>query len=213
MSFTMKVTLVIILAILALALAIILPFSSNPSDDLLPKFALSQLAFSSVAFFAVFLALYFTMVQLRKSMAKPKIKVAFNEKGEQQAILTYRDSNPLGLPDLWLINEGNSISRYFQIDFIIPENIGKQSNIGSINCIQKDDGNFYIQYLNDGIYTLFVNRPYRETKILLLAALDTKKCMEVPKDSFEIKYWIYGDWAETQEGKLRVNINKQQEVA
>jgi hypothetical protein len=32
--------------------------------------------------------------------------------------------------------------------------------------------------------------------------------MKVNEDSFGIKYRIYGDWAETQEGKLKVNINK-----
>ena len=205
MNFRQERALVIIGAIVIIALAIGLPFITKPCENLLPNFALSQLTFSAVAFFIIFLALYFTIVQLRKSMAKPRIKVAFNEKGGQQATLTYKDGNPLGLPALWLINEGNAISRYFQIDFIIPENIGKQSKYV---LIARDGGNYIISNTNDGKYTLFVNKPYLDPNMHLSAAIDKQKCIERYKDSFEIRYRIYGDWAETQEGKLKVNIKK-----
>ncbi len=200
MSFKLERALVIIAAIVAIALAIGLPFLTNPSNDLLPKFALSQLTFTAVAFFIVWLTLYFTIIQLRKSMAKPRIKVAFNEKGEQHVTLICKDGKlTAGLPPLWLINKGNAVARYFQIDFIVPENIGKQSVYVSI---ARDDGKYIYSYTCDGKHTLFVNKPYLGPNIS--AAIDTKKC----KDSFEIKYRIYGDWAETQEGKLKVNINK-----
>ena len=191
--------------VFTLLLAIFLPLLTKPSEELLPYFALSQLAVSSVGFIIILVALCFTIVQLRKSMAKPRIKVAFNEKGEQQAILTHKDGKSNGLPNLWLINEGNAISRYFQIDFIIPENIGKQSKYA---YIVRDGGKYIISYTNDGKYTLFVNKPYLDPNIVISAAIDTNKCIEVNEDSFEIRYRIYGDWAETQEGKLKVNITK-----
>ncbi|MFH1003340.1 MAG: hypothetical protein V1780_04270, partial [Chloroflexota bacterium] len=70
-------TLIIIGALVVIGLAIGLPFLSNPSEQLLPKFALSQLAFSAVAFLIVFLTLYFTIIQFRKSMAKPELEVIF----------------------------------------------------------------------------------------------------------------------------------------
>lgn len=206
MNFKKERALVIIGAIIVIGLAIGLPFLSNPCENLLPKFALSQLAFSAVAFFIVFLTLYFTIIQLRKSMAKPRIKVAFNENREQQATLTYKDGQLSALPELWLINEGNAISRYFQIDFIIPENIGKQSQYVSIT---RDDGRYICSYTNDGKYTLFVNKPHQDPNIILSAAIDKKKCVEVYKDGFEIEYRIYGDWAETQEGKLTIKVNKE----
>jgi len=191
--------------IIAIALAIGLPFISNPGTDLLPKFTLAQLAISAIGFIVILVALCYTIVQFRKSMARPRIKVAFDEKGAQQATLIYKGKLTAGLPSLWLINKGNAVARYFQIDFIIPENIGKQSKDISI---VRDDGKYIISYTNDGKYTLFVNKPYLDPNIVFYAAVDRNKCMKVNEDSFEITYRIYGDWAETQEGKLKVNINK-----
>jgi hypothetical protein len=195
--------------IICIVLAIVLPFISNPGADLLPKFALAQLAIAAIGFIVILVALCYTIVQFRKSMAKPRIKVAFNEKGEQEVTLIYEDGKLTGgLPSPWLINEGNAVARYFQIDFIVPENIGKQSQYIQYISIVRDDGKYILSYTNDGKYTLFVNKPYSDPNIVFSAAIDTKKCAEADEDSFEIKYRIYGDWAETQEGKLKVNINK-----
>ena len=192
--------------IIAIALAIVLPFIFNPGTELLPQFTSAQVAISAIGFIAILATLCYTIVQFRKSMAKPWIKVAFNEGGEQQATLIYEGGQlTTVLPSLWLINKGSAVARYFQIDLIIPENIGKQSKHISI---VRDDGNYIISYTNDGKYTLFVNKPYLDPNIVFSAAIDTKKCAEADEDSFEIKYRIYGDWAETQEGKLKVNINK-----
>lgn len=196
--------------ILSILLPIIIP---PPPENLMPIFTWAQpwaqLSISAVGLILVIVALGFAMEEFQKSMAKPRIKVAFNEKGEQQATLTYKGGHLTGgLPSLWLINKGNAVARYFQIDLIIPENIGKQSKYISI---VRDDGNYIISYTNDGKYTLFVNKPYLDPNIIFSAAIDNNKCMKINEDSFEIKCQIYGDWAETQEGKLRVNINKLQE--
>jgi len=208
---------VIIGAIIAVALAIGLPFVTQPSEQLMPKLTLSQLALSAGALFFLSISLYLTIVQVRKSMAKPIIKVAFNESGEQQATLIYKDDEPSGLPSLWLINEGNAIARYFQIDFVIPENIGKPSVSQYLYTkyvsFVKDKGEYILSYTNEGRYTLFVNRPYSDPNMVFWAAIDTKKCIKVYEDSFEIKYRIYGDWAETQEGELRVVCKKHKEVS
>jgi hypothetical protein len=172
--------------------------------------AIAQLIFSAVAFTAIMLTLYISLAQLRKSMAKPLIEVAFNQEGKQQTTLTYKEGKlEVGLPSLphpWLINRGNVVARYFQIDFIIPENIARP---GPYITLWKDDGNYILSYTNEGRYTLFVNRPSFDVNMLFSSAFDVRKCIEVYKDSFEIKYRIYGDWAEIQEGKLKVNINKQ----
>lgn len=201
-----KLNLLIGGGIVAIALAIVIPYITNPGNDVVPKYTVAQFAISSVAFIIILVALCFTIVQLRKSMARPLIEVAFSERGEQQTTLIYEGGkSTAGLPPLWLINKGNAVARYFQIDFIIPENIGKQSKYISI---VRDDGKYIISYTNDGKYTLFVNKPYLDPNIVFSAAIDTNKCMKVNEDSFEIKYRIYGDWAETQEGKLKVNINK-----
>ncbi len=199
-----KLNSLVVGGIIAIVLAIALPFILNPGADLLTKFALAQLAISGIGFIVILVTLDCTIVQFRKSMAKPLIKVAFNEKGDQD-ILIHESKLTAGLPSLWLINKGNAIARYFQIDFVIPENIGKQSKYISIS---RNDGKYIVPYTNDGKYTLFVNKPYLDPTIVCYAAIDTTK---VDEDSFEIKYRIYGDWAEIQEGKLKININKLQE--
>lgn len=205
MNFKYERIMVIVGALIIVGLAIGLPFLSKPSSSLEPNFELSQLAFSAVAFLIVFLSLYFTIIQLRKYMAKPRIKVAFNEKGEQQSVLTYKNGSASELPSLWLINEGNAISRYFQIDFIIPENIGKQSVYVNI---ARDNKNYVISNINDGRYTLFVNRPYQDPHMIISAGIDYRKLVE---GNYTIKYRVYGDWAEIQEGTLRVIINREKD--
>lgn len=160
------------------------------------------LLLATAAFYGVIYNMNFTAIQLRKTMAKPKIKVAFDENGEQGYTLNYKDV-PGDLPVLWLINEGNAVSRYFQIDFIIPENIGKQSVYKSIT---REDGKYIFSYTNDGKPTLFVNRPIQGPDTN--SAIDNKKCID--KNSYEIEYRVYGDWAETQEGKLKVVLSKQE---
>ncbi|OGO06765.1 MAG: hypothetical protein A2Z76_03420 [Chloroflexi bacterium RBG_13_56_8b] len=177
---------------------------SNPGAELLPAYALAELYVSALAFLAVWLTLTFIIIQLRKSMAKPLVKVAFNEKGEQQTTLIYRKDGKLeaGLPHPWLINEGNAVARCFQIDFIIPENIGKQSQYIDIT---RDDGNYIVSNINDGQYTLFVNKPRSDPNMHFSSAMKLSK-FNVAR--FKIKYKVYGDWAEIQEGELTIKCSK-----
>jgi hypothetical protein len=177
---------------------------SNPGEESLPAYALAELYISAFAFLAVWLTLIFIIIQLRQSMAKPIIKVAFNEEGEQKATLTYRKDGRLeaGLPFPCLINEGNAVARYFQIDFIIPENIGKPSVYVPLS---KENENYILSYMNEGRYTLFVNRPRSDPNMHFSSAMKLSKFNVA---SFKIKYKVYGDWAETQEGELTVKCRK-----
>ncbi|MBA7695313.1 hypothetical protein ES703_103937 [subsurface metagenome] len=184
------------------------PFLLWPSNLPSINWGRAQVVLSAIAFPAIFSALYLTMVQLRKAMAKPSIKVAFNKEGEQKATLTYKDGNlEAGLPILWIINEGNAVARFFQIDFFIPENIVRS---GVYVPLRKHDGNYILSYTNEGRYTLWVNRPYQDTNMIFSSAFGINKLLDEFKDGFEIEYKIYGDWAETQEGKLKVIIKKQE---
>jgi hypothetical protein len=206
------------ITIVVVSLAFVFYYSTINKLNFSEMMALAQVVFNILAFAAILYTLYYASGQFRKSMAKPLIEVAFNEKGEQQATLIYKDGKlEAGLPHPWLINKGNAVARYFQINFIIPENIGNPSVSNYLYTLMyisfvKANSDYILSYTNEGRYTLFVNRPYSDPNMIFGAAIDTKKCIEVYKDSFEIKYRIYGDWAETQEGKLKVNIHKQQEA-
>jgi len=200
-------------SVIVVALAIILPVITMRNYPLPDRFALARLALQAAAFPAIFLALYFNLVQLRKSIAKPLIKVAFNERGEQSFTLTYKDNESTSnLPPLWLINDGKAISQHFQIVVIIPESIVIPDSIGKIltyTRITRDNGNCIFSYTNDEDYTLFVHKPKQPQDMNLSIAIDNHKCMKLPKNNFKLRYYIYGDWAETQEGELTVKILKE----
>ncbi len=203
---------IVIGGILAIT-AVASPFFINPSNNESINWSRSQVTLSAIAFIAIFYAFYATMIQLRKSMAKPLIKVAFNERGDQSFTLTYKDNGVTNsLPPLWLINEGNAISQHFQIVVIIPESIINPESIGkslTYTIITRDNGNCIFSYTNDEDYTLFVHKPKQPQDMNLSIAIDNHKCMKLPKNNFKLKYYIYGDWAETQEGELKIQVKKQ----
>ena len=70
---------VIVGAITAVGLAIGLPFVTHPTEALLPRLTLAQLALSGAALFIVAVTLYLTIVQVRKAMAKPQLMLAFSK--------------------------------------------------------------------------------------------------------------------------------------
>lgn len=194
--------------IIAITMAATICLSAALELTFLEMIATAQLIFAALAIFFVLHTLYASLAQLRKSMAKPLIKVAFSDKGEQQATLNYKDGKVTNsLPHPCLINEGNAVARYFQIDFIIPENIGRPS---AYVPLSKEDGNYILSYVNEGRYTLFVNRPYSDPNMLFSSAMNLSKCIELNVASFKIKYKVYGDWAETQKGELTIKCNRQE---
>ena len=215
-SFKKERNLVIIGALVVIALAIGLPFLSKPEQDLLPKFALSQLAFGAVAFFIVFLALYFTIVQLRKSMAKPQLKVAFSADGKAGTEIIITKSKDLTQkPDLWVINTGNAITKLFQVDFDLPAIFNPRftpstevghgiPEVTSRNSPTK--GNVIISFCSYEKIYCFVGNP---AQIHSLHLKTSPQNYEKYPEQFKIKYRIFGDWAEKQEGELTVSCNKQ----
>jgi len=216
MSFKQERNVVIVGAIIIVALAIGLPFISKPSDSLIPNFALSQLAFSAVAFLIVFLTLYFTIVQLRKSMAKPKLKVTFTKDGKTETeIIITQDRKNIHHLKLYLINSGNAITKLFQVEFEIPIILKPSFNRAIGNIIppyipHKPSSNSekrIFPLCNDGNYPVFINSPC-EFHSLTLHSEPTN--YEEYKNEYEILYTVYGDWVETQEGKLKVIIKKQE---
>ena len=202
----------IIIIALAFAVPYILPDKYNVSDTI----NIMQVYLTAVGMIIIFITLIIALYQFRKSMAKPKIKVAFNENGEQQATLNFKDGKlESGIPNPWIINEGNAISRYFQIDFIIPADICNNSYTTYCQKVtfKPNMEALILSYTNEAKPTLFVKKPFSLESVPNFnfnSAFDANKCIKTQKDSFTIKYRIYGDWAETQEGKLKINIKKEE---
>jgi|GEM_PF-5117255 len=208
--------LVITGALVIVAIAVGLPFILYKNVDLQIQFALSQLSFSAVAFLVVFFTFYFSIIQLRKVMAKPVIKMAFNEKGENQDTLIFENGHLTdGELALWIINQGKAVARYFQIDLRIPKEYINRKDLSLETLTHgdifytEDNNNFIISFVNEGRYTLFVNKPIHAPIKYLSTVINRSTCPENNCGKFEISYIIYGDWNEIQKGILTVKIRKQ----
>ncbi|MFC2059794.1 hypothetical protein ACFLTZ_01710 [Chloroflexota bacterium] len=221
MSYKKERVIVIIGAIIIIALAIGLPFLTKPCDNLLPNFALSQLAFSAVAFFIVFLALYFTIVQLRKSMVKPDLKLVFSEKGDTETTINVSDIKDLSNNvALWIVNKGNAVAELFQIELEMPKlyyplfsNFTEHQELmlrgTTPEQARTDKDMVAVSIYNVRQIPCFVNSPVKLTSHLLLK---THNQHYEKYTDFKIKYHIFGDWNETQKGELRVKCKKNREV-
>ncbi len=217
MNFKLERTLVIIGAIIIIALAMGLPFLFQPSQDLLPNFALSQLTVSAVAFFIIFLTLYFTIIQLRKSMAKPKIKIYFSE--NKATAISVKIAKSVDLPvmslELWIVNSGNAVAKSFQVELDVPDDFNPNfhliySGVKTVPPRYLRDVNIRtVSFCNIENYC-FVGLP---THLVSLTLEIHKELYNKYPDEFKVPYRVYGDWAETQEGKLRVICKKEQEVS
>ena len=214
---------VIIGAIIAVGLAIGLPFVTQPSQQLVPKLTLSQLALSAAALFIMSVALYLTIVQVRRSMAKPKLEVIFSETGKPETTIEIsrdikQDIESKEELRLSILNTGNAITSFFQIDFSLPSIYRPETanwaqlirgvpftSLTSKFEIPKDER--VVSIYNNRQLTCFVN------KFTEIPSLTIRILPENIKEytNIEIKYRIFGDWAETQEGKLKVICKKKQE--
>ena len=201
-------TLIIIGAIIIIALAIGLPFLTRPSDTLLPNFALSQLAFSAVAFLIVFVALMITMAQFRKSMAKPKLEVIFTETNNDEITMNIlpkkEDKQYLRLS---VINKGNAITDMFQIDFDIPVIFNPTINSNKPDSVHHhaNGSNRIVSFVSNHDHPCFVSIP---TPIYSLVLETHEENYEKYSSHLVIPYKIFGDWSKPHEGKLKITCNK-----
>ncbi len=207
--------------IFAIILAIVLPFITAPNENLASKFALAQLSLSSVGFILIIVTLCFTIVQLRKSMAKPKLEVIFSETGKPETTIEIsrnikQDIELKEVLRLSVLNTGNAITSFFQIDFSLPSIYRPEiANWAQLirgtpfteltSKFEIPKGERVVSIYNNRQLTCFVN------KLTEIPFLSIRILPENIKEytNIEIKYKIYGDWAETQEGTLKVKINKQ----
>jgi len=198
-----------IVAFVVIVWLIVCAILVNPGAELLPTYALAELWVSALAFLVVWLTLILITFQFRKAMAKPELKVIFSENGKQEiSIDIYKDKIIKQYLKLSVVNKGNAITDLFQIDFDIPDRFNPTINSNTVNSVhhRANGNNRIVSFINKHEYVCFVNIPTPIPSLVL----------EIHKSEYDkysrhlvIPYKIYGDWAETQEGKLKVNINKQ----
>ncbi len=189
-------------------------FQLNRSETI----ALSQAIFSVLALMAVLISLYAVGVQLRKSMAKPELKVVFAENNGSEFVITIPQNREVPHTlKLSVVNKGNAITKLFQIDFVVPTifdpkleptqgQIPQIAYAGIIdNPRRNPDMTSTIFYSSAESVYAFVNKavPICMLRLTTLPSEYTNYPSE-----FNIKYSVHGDWAETQEGVLKVTCSK-----
>ena len=208
---------VIVGAITAVGLAIGLPFVTHPTEALLPRLTLAQLALSGAALFIVAVTLYLTIVQVRKAMAKPQLMLAFSKDEKTETTINIpKDRKEHHNLNLWIINKGNAVTELFQLEFEIPDIfesefrtlISSMSPHTLLSNPPSNKGTKILSFCNKGNFCAFVNSAV-EFPLLILWSLP-ERFREYEKE-YEIRYRVFGDWAETQEGKLKIKVNKQEE--
>ena len=199
-------------------LAIFLPLERSPQPNFLETVGIIQLSISAVAFLVIWITLLLTMRQFRKSMAKPQLRVAFSKEGTTEVSINIRrDKNDDYNLYLWIINDGNAVTRLFQLDFEIPDIFDPKlkGSIGgrflpyeTIRPTSNGDASKdtrIISFYNDWDFCVFVNSP---VEFLTLSLKSLPQNYEDYEEEYEIRYRVYGDWAETQEGKLKIICKK-----
>ena len=202
-------------AIICIAAAFTAFLKINFKLDTSDTIAVAQLIFTILAFMAVMYSLYAVFAQLRKSMAKPKLKLAFNKECPEAfpVINICRDKREDYDLHLWILNNGNAVTKLFQIDFEIPDifdpelkgEIGGSLLPYQVIIPSASGDTKIISFCNDGDFCVFVNNPVHFLTLLLKTL---PQSYEEYGEKYEIRYRIYGDWAETQEGKLEVKVKK-----
>jgi membrane protein implicated in regulation of membrane protease activity len=208
----------IIVILIVIVLALFLPLKLFPELIYLEILGTQQLYLSVAAFLVIFVTLLLTMRKFRKSMAKPKLRVAFSkERATGVEIDIRRDKSDDYNLYLLITNDGNAVTRLFQIDFEIPDIFDPKlkASIGgrflpyeTIRSSSNGDASKdtrIISFYNDWDFCVFVNSP---VEFLTLSLKSLPQNYEDYEQEYEIRYRVYGDWAETQEGKLKVICKK-----
>jgi hypothetical protein len=201
---------IILSALIIIALAVGLPFFTKPSTELQSKFELSQLSLSAVGFFIAFLAFYFAYLEFRKSNTKAQLRLAFSEDGKRETsiqVSRVKDLDNIGL-DFWIINNGNVISKLFQLELQIPGLFNSHFILEgrTLQCSSRDSGNntVILSLVNNEKIVCFVNNPVKIEDV----KLGTDQRGYDNYDDFIIYYRIISDWPKPITGNLRVHIKK-----
>ncbi len=151
-----------------------------------------------------------SLLQLNKTMAKPIINVTFSEDELLETTLDLlKDRSNQKELEIWVNNNGNSVARCFQIDIDVPKLLNQPLALAATKTgfrIRDQEEKATYFFCNDADDPLFVNMP--KTIGLLPIELSHNDYHNYP-EKLDVKYRVYGDWAETQEGILTVYINKQ----
>lgn len=181
------------------------------------RISMAQLYFSALGSIGVVFALIYATVQVRKSTARPHLKIVIGEdrvtKTSLTVPLTALEERQSWQEDLilYIYNDGNSVSDLYNIQFELPsvfnpyletsnEEYGVTSNTGKLS---PDSKLVIIPFSTHKLaeYACFVGEYISIGKMCLRITPENKDSYP---GYFNIEYRIFGNWADKQEGSLAI---------
>lgn len=182
-------------------------FSPLAPEENWLKYASAQLLFNVVVIIGIVFSLLFATARFRKSLARPSLKLTFDEKGATDIPLNIgqQQQQDLKIP-IYAYNKGDKVANTYQIQLEIP-------NIFERYLIRESEGDrldgkpssvlnaFVVSFYSYGKaeYTCYVDKYVPIGKIRLKAG----KVFDIKSKTLILNYKIFGDWGEYQKGSLK----------
>jgi len=182
------------------------------------KLAWVRIILNAITIPIILTGFFYTSIQFRKASAKPKIELLIgqdnnefsNYKTSKEVIVNNKTYSENQLY-LWINNTGDSVAKTFQIDIEVPsifDPINYNTKKGRLDSKIVNNGNIRVYTFYNTKIPYFINKPEYINDTIILG-LHNERYNEY-ENEYSIKYKIFGDWGETQEGKLKVIIKKQE---
>jgi hypothetical protein len=191
--------------IVALA-AVILPLLISPDNEESLKWAIARTTLSAITIPIILVGFFYNTIQFQKTMAKPNLEVYFNKERNREHVIDLTEGKKE--IELWVLNTGNAITELFQIDFYIPRMFSPTIDCHIIDSVTryKEEANILVSFRNKHNYVCFVNIPIQISPLVIELHPQLRNYV----GEYEISYRVFGDWAETQEGKLKIILKKRE---
>jgi hypothetical protein len=207
-------TKIAIVVIFILGFAIWIAFFSPLLSFCQIQYIRFQSLLAVVSAIAIIFTLIYATIQFRKLIARPNIKVRFNDSdsNEVSAVLRKgeREFHTQKICDIFVTNTGDAVAMVFQIDFEVPLSSGiavpeiYENRFRPYITISKRTWNNreFLSICNNGM-PFFVNLPI---KVAWLEWRTEPAYSTNLPFNLEIKYSVFGNWSGKQEGTLKVKV-------
>lgn len=186
-------------------------YSPFASQDEAIKYAQAQLYFSVVVIIGIIFSLLYATAQFRKSLARPNLKLTFDEEDVTKIFLNV-EQKEFVIP-IYAYNKGDKVASTYQIQLEIPSIFekyliresegdrlpGKPSG-GATTFGSADTFVVTFYSYNKPEYTCYIDKYIPIGKIRLRA----REGFYIKSKTLELDYKIFGDWGEHQKGSLQI---------
>jgi len=187
-------------------------FSPHSPQELSLQYTKALLIFTAATLIAVVFTVLYATYQFRISLARPIIKLTLDEMGatKKSIDLGVQQIKQFDIP-IYACNQGNKVATTYQIELRIPNVFEKylvrEREGDRLDGKPTDDHNAFIVSFysyNKPEYICFINKYVLIGKVRLKA----DDVAGLKSRIIEIPYKVFGDWGESQEGSLKLELQE-----